>query len=786
MKVRPNLAPAHWRLLIVAALGMGLVPVTSAQHGTGKQGTARDGGVADGNAPREAQRGWLNWRGPAQNGTSGETGLIDAPVLRAEGGSSDGASRGDRANLAWTFDMAGRGTPVVAGGRVFGMGYDGEGKTLQEVLFCLDEATGKPLWERRFSDFLSDVIYTRYSIGSPTIDPQTGNLFAVTAPGLLQGFTADGDALWQRSLMEELGRLSFPNGRVGAPLIVGDLVIVHFIFAAWGRDFGPARDRFYAFDKHTGEVVWGATPGGPPKDSSFSMPIVEQRGGRTLMYAGLGGGHVCCMDALTGDVLWRYPLAIGGINSSALIHGDKLIVIHGKENRDSSVIGRMVALDLTAEPSDDGVLPTSAELWRNDLVAFTSSPVLVGGRAYAMTATGDLNCVDVTSGEVLWHEKLGDSQLHASPTFAEGKLYIPMADGSFHVIRPTDAGAQRLGVAQLGGSCLGAPAISGGRVYVHSTEKLYCFAGELGVAPAWPADIGGTRSTKLGPPARLQLVPFDQSVRVGEPLKVSVRRLDAAGRFVDMAPTTELEFGLAARQKDPLAVQGDDGQWVASSPGTGTLSVKLGDLMANGRIRVVPALPFTQDFSSVVLNQAEGRFAFPAGQWLGGHAKWQVVDKDGERLVQRNLANPLFQRTMTLISDPDDANYTVQVDLMSDGGRRTLSSAGVINQRYLIVLKGNHQELEVSSNMEHLKIAVPYRWKAKVWYTLRTRVDMQPDGSALIRAKVWPRASAEPEAWTIEVNDPHGHESGAAGLYGFTPQSRFAVYLDNLRVTPND
>ena len=49
---------------------------------------------------------------------------------------------------------------------------------------------------------------------------------------------------------------------------------------------------------------------------------------------------------------------------------------------------------------------------------------------------------------------------------------------------------------------------------------------------------------------------------------------------------------------------------------------------------------------------------------------------------------------------------------MSDGNRRTMSSPGVINQRYLILLKGNYQELEVSSNMEHLKQTVKFRWKA--------------------------------------------------------------------------
>ena len=150
------------------------------------------------------------------------------------------------------------------------------------------------------------------------------------------------------------------------------------------------------------------------------------------------------------------------------------------------------------------------------------------------------------------------------------------------------------------------------------------------------------------------------------------------------------------------------------------------------------------------------------------------------------MENPLFQRTITHVGDPREANYTMRVDVMSDGTRRNMSAVGVVHQRYLVILKGNHQELEVSSNMEHLREVVPLAWKPKTWYTLLTRVDIEADGAARIRAKVWPRGDAEPDAWTIDVRDPNGHTHGAPGLYGFTPQSRYAVFLDNLSVTSND
>ena len=98
------------------------------------------------------QKGWLNWRGPDQNGTSPETGLLDEVSLEGD-------------SLLWTLDLAGRGAPVIANGRVFGVGYSGKGSKLQEVLFCLDQDSGELLWEHRFADFLSDLVYTRYAIG---------------------------------------------------------------------------------------------------------------------------------------------------------------------------------------------------------------------------------------------------------------------------------------------------------------------------------------------------------------------------------------------------------------------------------------------------------------------------------------------------------------------------------------------------------------------------------------------------------------------------------------------
>ena len=349
---------------------------------------------------------------------------------------------------SWTYVLKGRGTPVVGDGKVYAMGYEGEGKELQEKIVCLDAKSGRLLWEHSFTDFISDIIYHRFAISSPTIDPHSGNVFCMSTAGLLSSFTADGTLRWQKSLMSEYGRLTFPNGRTGAPLLVDGLCIVHVISSAWGAH-GPARDRFLAFDLTSGESIWSSTPGGPPKDSSFSFPYVAEEHGKLVMYAGLGGGYLVCVDVRTGDPIWRFKMAIGGVNCSPVVYKDHVIAIHGKENIDTSVIGRMVSVKRGSHPGKGEKGPKELgikthEAWRNDLVAFTSSPTLVGDRVYETDAHGELSCIDAASGEIVWHEKLAPDQIHASPAYGDGKLYVPMNNGTFFIIEPGEEGPKVL------------------------------------------------------------------------------------------------------------------------------------------------------------------------------------------------------------------------------------------------------------------------------------------------------------------------------------------------------
>ena len=723
-------------------------------------------GGEDAGVGTQTSRGWLSWRGPQQNGTSLEDGLPSRVSIEAPG--------------SWTYELAGRGTPVIADGRVYTLGYEGEADQLQEVLVCLDASTGKKVWEHRYTEFLTDIIYYRFSIGSPTIDPATGNVYHLATAGLLTCFTREGGLVWQHSMMGEYGRLSFPNGRTGAPLIDGNLCIVHVPTSGWAS-YGPARDRFFAFEKDTGVSVWSCTPGGPPKDASFSFPVVADSGSKRVLYAGLAGGHVVCVDVRTGDPLWKFQLAIGGLSSSPVLYGDRVIATSGKENLDTSTAGRMIAL---ARGADAGKLGKKQEAWRNDIVAFTSSPVIVGNRIYSTGHTGELFCVDADTGKKLWHEKLAPDQIHASPAHGDGKLYVPMNNGSFHIVRPSDTGPELLQRMQLEGNCLGAPAICDGRIYVHTTKRLYCFAGGQSKAPSHRATaVGGVP----GQATRLQVIPADICVATGETIRFRVRSLDANGLVVSESVDGAVWTGVP---KTGVEHNGNVMSFGADAATTAVMAVSAGGLEGSVRLRVVPAVPFTDDFEqakAVPHPRRKGAMFYPPrSYWVGAGLKWEILEREGKKVLAKTLTPPLFQRTMSLIGDPASSNYTVTVDILSEGNRRTMSTGGVVNQRFLIRLKGNAQMLEVSSNEELFKKGVEFAWRPGVWYRLKTRVDVEQDGSGWVRAKAWPRDGKEPDAWTLEGSHPHIHRNGAPGIYGFVPQSRFHVYLDNISVTPNE
>jgi outer membrane protein assembly factor BamB len=727
---------------------------------------------------------WVSWRGPFQNGVSTEH-------------YKDGKLN---PTPAWVYDTKGRGSPVVCDGKVFSWGYRGEVGDLVEVLTCLDAKTGAKIWEHEFKDFLSDTVYDRYTIGAPAVDPETKHVYLHTHYGLFMCFDFAGKEIFRVSMMEDFGRMSFPNSRVGTTVIEGDLAILHCITSNWGAD-GPAADRFYAFDKLTGELVWWSQPGiSPPVDSSFSTPVFETRGGQRVFYSGTGCGNVVAVNARSGKPLWRWQALKNGLNASVLLHKGNLICVHGDENVDSSEKGRMAAIKLpeTLKPAAPGaettVLERSAEVWRNPIGSSNGSPVLVGDVIYQIDDTGVLNAVNADTGATLWTMKLATSNVHASLSYADGLIYAALRDGKLAQIKPGEKAGELVQEIKLDGECLGTPIICNGQVFVHTTGKFYCFTIEnKGITYD---KVPVVEIPKAGAPASLQIIPTEVVLTPGTKAKFRVRSLDKNGFVVGpvekvswagfIPPTAKVKASMDAKFNDAgeLVVAPDAKLSAGAFKATGE-----GGIFGTIRGRVLQNLPISIDFENYELNeeqpQEQIKFAYPPLPWIGARFKFDVREINGQKVFAKTFDRILFQRATTFIAPSNLSNYTLQADVMTDGSARVKSDIGLYNQRYLITLRGNASQLEVSSNLERLKEVVPFKMIANTWYVLKTRVDANADGSGVVKAKAWDKSQPEPEAWTIEVKVPMLHQEGSPGLFSFTPLNQKRAYLDNVSVTPN-
>ena len=452
----------------------------------------------------ESSKAALDWRGPALTGASLETGLPD---------------KVDAKDPLWTADFPGQSAPVIANGKLYIMGYQGEGPDLQEGVACFDAETGEKLWQQLFNDFLSDVVYLRYANSSPAIDPETGNIFIQNSSGIFAAISPEGKVLWQHSMMEDFGRMTFPNNRTASPLVDHGLVITRGITAAWGA-YGPPGDRFYAFDIKTGRLVWSSAPGDRPQDNTFSHPWLSFSNGMRVLYSAGGDSSLVALNARTGEPLWRTPVAKagakGGINGSVVQYKDEIVVVHMSENIDTSDVGRMAAYKIPAEfkpptPQTPQVFETKdLEQWRNPVGSLASSPTLVGNRIYEVAESGDLTAVNADDGKILWKKKLGIEERQSSPFYADGKLYIAMyiaggggkggsegsaaapapggdaaagggetvGNGEFFVVKPGDSDAEILSHTILTGKCYGSPVGYNGKIYIQTEKKLYCFGKE--------------------------------------------------------------------------------------------------------------------------------------------------------------------------------------------------------------------------------------------------------------------------------------------------------------------
>ena len=754
---------------------------------------------------------WPMWRGPTYNGHSEETGLVESWSPKG----------GEGSNLLWKNEaLAGRSTPIVLGDRLYTILRDQPGTEHEgEKIVCVSAATGEVKWEHRFNVYLSDVPDTRVGWSSVVGDPETGYVYAQGVCGYFCCLVGEtGRVVWERSLHEEMGLLSTYGGRTNFPLIYQDTVITSAVVIGWGDSpkwglLAKPAHRFLGLDKKTGELRWLGGTRLIPYDTTYSTPSLVTLAGQEALVFGSGDGAVWAMQPGTGKTLWKHQLSRRGLNVSPVVSPEgRVFTSHGEENIVGNTMGAVVAVDGNAVGDDKPTDLTESPLWKRfEIVAGKSSPLLIENRLYVVNDAGKMLILDTESGESVINQpiKLG-RVMRGSPLYADGKIYACTRGGVWNVLKPTEAGVEKLVFDRRtlrGHQVDASPIAAHGRIYLTTSKGMFCIGSpDAPAIEALEREAPEETAVTDKKATHAQLVPWDTLLAPGDEQQYRVRLYNASGQFLREAKPEKVSFGVAGiGEVSPEGVYRAPKK--AGHRATRVLC-EVNGFSAEARVRIVPPLPWSFDFDNgkdVPLT------------WVGGRIRYVTRGEEGKHYIAKPTELPtrpgapttkLGTRSRMWMGPHTMSDYTVQADIQLQEGvagessddapapefpaassatNIKLPTAGLINSRYTFALFGPSNEARLYSWCTHDKrtqASTPIELEAGVWYRMKLTVVPKPkDGHAHMQAKVWRRGEPEPGEWTLEFQDDAPNLQGSPGLFGDAKEAEF--YVDNLKVTPN-
>ena len=270
-------------------------------------------------------------------------------------------------------------------------------------------------------------------------------------------------------------------------------------------------------------------------------------------------------------------------------------------------------------------------------------------------------------------------------------------------------------------------------------------------------------------PAVSLLITPAEILTSGEPVEFSVIAFDADGKQTGAADPIEwISNGLVGTLQVGTFTP-DKG----AGAHAGTVTAQSGDMMATARVRVVPSLPWIEDFETIELEKIPTH-------WIGATGKFFVREKDGDKVLVKTPVQRGLNRSNVYLGPSTMKNYQIQIDLMGTKDKRRLPDMGLIANRYTLDMQGRHQRLQIRSWASDLRMAktIDFSWETDVWYTMKMMVEVMDD-KAVIRGKVWRASESEPAEWTITAEDPLPNREGSPGIYGYSATD---IYYDNLKV----
>jgi outer membrane protein assembly factor BamB len=395
---------------------------------------------------------WPQFRGPKGDGQSESYGI---PLQLGEG-----------ENVRWKTPIHGKGwsSPVISGNRIWLTTSKEDGTELSVV--CVDRETGKILQDEVLFQVANPQFCHKFnSYASPTPVIAGGKVYvSFGSPGTACLEESTGKKLWERTDFV----CNHYRGAGSSPIIWGDLFIMNFD--------GSDAQYVVGLDKNTGKTVWRTErsvdfqdldaqgkPGGEGDyRKAFATPtIVEWEGKPQLISSGAKAHYA--YDPTNGRELWRLEERGQHSASTRPLVSNGVAFIQTGFGKPQLLAVRL---------GGGGVLEESQIDWRvKKGVPSKPSILLINGLLFMVDDSGIANCVDAKTGEVIWTQRIGGN-FSASPVYVDGRIYTFNEEGKVAVIAP-EREFKLLGEGKFEDGFMASPAIAGNALFLRTKTALY-------------------------------------------------------------------------------------------------------------------------------------------------------------------------------------------------------------------------------------------------------------------------------------------------------------------------
>lgn len=375
---------------------------------------------------------WPNYRGPNYDGISTESGW-----------STTWPKSGPK--VLWERSIGvGFASMAISNGKVYAMGNIDD----NDILYCLDEATGDVIWKKSYPC----PIFARQHEGGPCATPTVEGdaVYTLSKNGDAIRFNAsNGDVVWHTHLGRDFGFKRPTWHFSSSPLIVGNLVILNV-----GK-YGVA------LNKNDGSIVWQNGKGKCGYATGVPCTIDGQK-----CVAMAVSVEVVGLNPTNGRVLWKFPWRTSyDINAADTIVTDDMVFISSGYNKGCALY------------KIDGNKPK--KLWQNkNMKNQINCSVLWKGYIYGfdgqVNGAGKLNCIDLKTGQTQWSQRgFGTGSL----MIADGKLIILGEKGKLAIAEASPEAYKELASAQIlpRKRCWTTPVLANGKIFARNAlGQLIC------------------------------------------------------------------------------------------------------------------------------------------------------------------------------------------------------------------------------------------------------------------------------------------------------------------------